>query len=263
MALTALVVDDEPLALRRLVLTLKEVGGVEVADTTTSARNAVELIGRIAPDIVFLDIAMPGLSGFDVIARLPVDRMPAIIFVTAYDRHAVRAFGADAVDYLMKPVTPDRLRAAVQRARVWLNGRQGATDVAIESGSNSIRALTAEDSLWVHRHQEFVRVPVSEIEWIEAEGDYVRLHARTGGGLVRVTLTALETRLDPEVFVRVHRSAICRRSAIVSLCRKRTGALAVSLSNGDRAPVGRTFSGGLRALLRKIQDETAPASSQG
>jgi DNA-binding LytR/AlgR family response regulator len=258
--LQALVVDDEPLALRRLALTLKEIGGVEVVDTTTSARQAIELIGNIAPDLVFLDIAMPGLSGFDVIARLSPERMPAIIFVTAYDRHAVRAFGADAVDYLLKPVAPERLEAAVQRARIWLNGRAGPAAGSRDPAMP--RFLTDDDSLWVHRHREFVRVPVSEIEWIEAYGDYVRLHARGGGGLLRMTLAALEAQLDPQDFVRVHRSAICRRSAIVSLKRKQTGALTVYLSNGDRAPVGRTFGAGLRALLRKVREEQAAPSSQ-
>lgn len=253
--LRAFLVDDESLALRRLSVTLGEIDDVEIVGSTTSARQAVEMIGSLAPDVIFLDIAMPGLSGFDVLKRLP--QAPAIVFVTAYDKHAVRAFGVDAVDYLLKPVAPDRLKLAVERARRWTNGRvpPGADSPSADNGF-----LGSEDSLWVHRHQEFVRIRVGDIHWIEAQGDYVMLHGANGGGLLRMTLRALEARLDPEDFVRVHRSAICRRKAIVGLKRKSTGALAVSLSNGDSAPVGRTFSAGLRALRKTMLNES-PAQS--
>lgn len=250
--LRALLVDDEPLALRRLSVALAEIAGVEVIETTTSARTAPDLIQRLQPDIVFLDIAMPGLDGFEVIRQLPGSPRPAIVFVTAYATHAVQAFDIDAVDYLLKPVAPDRLATAVERARAWIAGREGlARDVA--AADRALLTLAGEDSLWTHRHQEFVRVPIDQIAWLEAEGDYVRIHADNGGGLVRTTLSALEARLDPDHFIRVHRSAICRRSAITGLRRKATGALSVSLANGDRAPVGRTYSSGLRALLKRIQ----------
>jgi len=250
--LRALLVDDEPLALRRLSVAIAAIGGVDVVGTTTSARQAVGMIGELKPDVVFLDIAMPGLDGFEIAEQLRADDAPAIVFVTAYDQHAVRAFDADAVDYLLKPVAPERLRAAIGRVRNWIAGRP-APEEAVSDGER----LGADDSLWVHRHQEFVRVRVDDIEWIEAEGDYVRLHAGEGGGLVRATLSGLEARLDPAVFVRVHRSAICRLSAITGLHRKPTGALAVRLANGDEAPVGRSYNSGLRALLRRMQAATA------
>ena len=252
--LRALLVDDEPLAVRRLTLALADIDDVEIVESTTSARRAIALIASLEPDIVFLDIAMPGLNGFDVVERSASS--PAIVFVTAYENHAVRAFGVDAADYLLKPVAPERLRVAVERARNWLAGR-AATSETGEEGQALTPPLNA-DSLWVHRHQEFVRVPLDQITWIEAHGDYVKIHADNGGGLMRTTLTALETRLDPRRFIRVHRSAICRRDAVTGLRRQATGALTVSLANGDRAPVGRTYSSGLRVLLKRVRDDGAP-----
>lgn len=241
--LRALIVDDELLAVRRLTHSLAAFDDVEIVDTTTSARQAVELIETLRPDIVFLDIAMPGLGGFDVAARVPDDHKPAIVFVTAYDRHAARAFDTDAADYLMKPVAPDRLGAAIGKARTWLRGR-AATAPAGRLGDS--------DSLWVHRRGEFARVPIGAIEWFEAEGDYVRLHAE-GGGLMRGTLSALADRLDPHIFVRIHRSAICRCAAIAGLKRKPTGAVVALLASGAEAPVGRSYVSGLRALLARLQ----------
>ena len=254
--LRALLVDDEPLASRRLAAALSAMNHVQVVGTTTSARRAIDLVAQLAPDIVFLDISMPGLNGFEVLDRIATPSPPAIVFVTAFDTYAVRAFGVEAVDYLMKPVAPERLGAAVLRARAWLRARsESAAGEAAEPAP--LPTFAAEDSLWAHRHQEFVRVPVAEIAWLEAEGDYVRIHAANGGGLLRTTLTALEAQLDPRTFMRVHRSAICRREAIVGMRRKPTGALTVSLSNGDWAPVGRTYGSGLRALLNKMRQATS------
>jgi two-component system response regulator AlgR len=254
-SLRALLVDDEPLALRRLAVSIGAIGGVEIIGTTTRAREAVGMIDALKPDLVFLDIAMPGLAGLGVAEQLQRDEAPALIFVTAYDQHAVRAFDVDAVDYLLKPVAPDRLRAAIGRARHWLAGRAEA-QVAGETGADR---LGPDDSLWVHRHQEFVRVRVGDIVWVEAEGDYVRLHAGEGGGLLRSTLSGIEGRLDPAVFVRVHRSAICRIAAITGLRRKPSGALSVSLANGDEAPVGRSYNSGLKVLLRRLQARSGTA----
>ncbi len=253
--LSALLVDDEPLALRRLDRAIAAIGGVEIVGATTSARQAVQMIDALAPDVVFLDIAMPGLDGFQVAERAGAGKGPAIVFVTAYDQHAVRAFDVDAVDYLLKPVAPDRLRMAIARVRSWIAGRTSGAVARPVAGDDD--RLGADGSLWVHRHQEFVRVRIEDIVWIEAEGDYVRLHARGGGGLMRATLSGLEAQLDPAIFVRIHRSVICRIGAISGLRRKPTGALAVRLSNGDEAPVGRSYNSGLRALLKRMQAATA------
>lgn len=246
--LRAVLVDDERLALTRLSRSLAAVEGIEVVATTTSARSAVGMIDEARPDLVFLDIAMPGLTGFDIVGQLHGEDAPAVIFVTANENHAVQAFGVDAVDYLLKPVAPARLQAAVARARTWIDGRAAG---AVEPPEAPEPAEA--ESFWAHRHREFVRIQIDDIQWIEANGDYVRLHTVEGGGLMRMTLAALETQLDDGLFIRVHRSAICRRSAIAGLRRKPTGALVAMLANGEEAPVGRRFGGGLRALLRRVQ----------
>lgn len=241
--LRAVLVDDEPLAIRRLQRALAQVPGVALIGTTTSAREAVAMISAEKPDLVFLDIAMPGLTGFEVLERLPSDAHPAVIFVTAYDAHAVQAFDVAAADYLMKPFAQARLEEAVARSRLWLEAR-AVSDVK----------PAPLDSLWVHRHRSFVRIWLDEVEWIEGHGDYAKVHARETEGLARITLKALEEQLDPEQFVRIHRSAICRRAAIVSLHRKPTGALSVLLASGAEAPVGRRYMRNLRALLHAMGD---------
>jgi DNA-binding LytR/AlgR family response regulator len=242
--LRALLVDDEALAIRRLSRSLEGVEGVEVVATTTSARDAVSMIGTERPDLIFVDIAMPGLNGFEMIERIDPSVRPAIIFVTAHDEHAVQAFDIAAADYLLKPVSQPRLEQGVEKARLWLDARTGRPAVTGKEGI---------DSLWAHRRREFVRIPVEEIDWIEGHGDYARIHGRHALGLARITLTALEERLDAVRFIRTHRSAICRRAAIVRLRRKPSGAMVVVLANGDEAPVGRTFIPGLRALLREME----------
>lgn len=249
-SLRALLVDDEMLAIRRLARGIERIEGIEVVASTTSAREAVSLVGSEGPDILFVDIAMPGLNGFELIERLDPDAQPAVIFVTAHDEHAVQAFDIAAVDYLLKPVTQPRLEEAVDKARLWLEARSARAGGAAPAPAGPRRR--GLESLWVHRHREFVRVPAEEIDWIEGHGDYARIHGRQFVGLARTTLTALEDRLDPARFIRVHRSAICRKSAIVSLRRKPTGAMTVLLANGDEAPVGRTFVPGLRTLLKRV-----------
>ena len=254
--LRAILVDDEPLALGRLSRSLEAIGDVAIVGTTTSSGQAVRMIDETRPDVVFLDIAMPGLNGFELVERLPADDMPAIVFVTAFDTHAVKAFGIDAADYLLKPVAPDRLRASIGRARAWIDGRASQAPGAApnaDAGPDGAKSPSKIESLWAHRHRETVRLHIDSIDLIEAEGDYIRLHSAEGGGLVRMTLAALEQQLDTAIFIRVHRSAICRRSAIAGLRRKQTGALVATLTNGDEVPVGRKFGGGLRALLRRIQ----------
>ncbi|HYD14065.1 MAG TPA: LytTR family DNA-binding domain-containing protein [Allosphingosinicella sp.] len=238
-SIRAMLIDDEPLAIRRLSRSLQRVPGVEVVGSTTSARDAVTMIAAEKPDLILLDIAMPGLTGFEVLERIPPETRPAVIFVTAYDAHAVQAFDVAAADYLMKPWSQARLEEAVDRGRLWLEAR-AARDVKAPL-----------DSLWVHRHRAFVRIWLDEIEWIEGHGDYARVHAGESTGLARTTLKALEERLDPDQFIRVHRSAICRRAAIVGLHRKPTGAHCVSLASGAEAPVGRRYMHGLKALLHR------------
>jgi DNA-binding LytR/AlgR family response regulator len=231
----ALLVDDEALAIRRLSRSLEKVAGIEVVGATTSARQAVDLIGSERPDMLFLDISMPGLDGFELIERIAPAAAPAIIFVTAYDAHAVQAFDVAAADYLMKPFAQARLEEAVGRGRLWLRARATAPAWL--------------DSLWVHRHRAFVRVPVGEIDWIEAHGDYARVHSHGTTALARTTLTALEGKLDPATFIRVHRSAICRKAAIRGLKRGRGGVAGQWRGGPGRAPVRAGAESALESLV--------------
>ena len=197
---------------------------------------------------------MPRLDGFSVLARLSTLDRPAIVFVTAHAGFAAKAFEVEAVDYLLKPVSRDRLRDAIRRARLWLD-REGGLTRHYDTAAMMASSASGEDSLWVHRHQTFDRVAIDDIVWIEAQGDYVQIHTRDGGGMARTTLHELERVLNPSNFIRIHRSAICRKSAIVRVQRKATGAVTATLVNGDEAPVGRTYSGGLRSFLDLIRGD--------
>lgn len=239
--LRAILIDDEALALRRLTHTLAPFGDVEVVASGSSARQARALLAEHRPDVLFLDIAMPGMSGLDLAGQMLGTDGPAVIFVTAFGGYAAAAFGVDAVDYLLKPVAPERLAAAIERARIWISGRAGRA-----------AAMPREDSIWAYRHREYVRIRIADIAWVEADGDYVRLHAEEGTGLVRATLSAIEARLADHGFIRVHRSALCRRDAVTGLLRKPSGALTVRLADGSEIPAGRKYAGGLRALTARI-----------
>ncbi|MEG3180964.1 LytR/AlgR family response regulator transcription factor [Sphingomonas sp. LT1P40] len=241
--LRAILIDDEALAIRRLALALKPFTDVEVVATGASARHARLLIAEHRPDLVFLDIAMPGTSGLDIAGEI-AGSGPAVIFVTAFDSHGAAAFGVDAVDYLLKPVAPERLAAAIARARTWIGGRAKLT----------ADATPPDDSIWAYRHREYVRIRIADISWAEADGDYVRLHTADGTGLVRATLSAIEARLIPAGFIRVHRSALCRREAIAGLLRRPSGALAIRLNTGAEIPAGRSYVGGLRGMIDRLQD---------
>jgi DNA-binding LytR/AlgR family response regulator len=218
--LRLLLVDDEPLALRRLATTLRAFD-VEIVGSTTSARQAVRLTMELQPDVLFL---------------------------AAHQDFAVRAFDVEAVDYLLKPVAPDRIEQSLARSRQWLSGREtndGGHAPSAEPGGNPA-------SLWSSHYREMRRIDLDAVEWFEADGDYVRVHMPSGVQLIRTTLSYLESRLDQTVFIRVHRSAICRRAMIVCIRRKPTGAMAADLASGDEAPVGRKFGGGLRAIVRQM-----------
>jgi two-component system response regulator AlgR len=248
--LRAFLLDDEAPALRRLEIALAGIADVEVIGSSQSARGAIQAIRALRPDLLFLDISMPGMSGFDVVNSMEPEYAPAVVFVTAFDEHAVRAFGVDAVDYLLKPVAPERLLKAVQRARDAKEADALRRSARPASGS----AFTSE--LWASRNRGQVRIAIADVDWIEAERDYLRLHTADGDALLRMTLSAIQSQLDPEQFVRVHRSAICRRDAIVALRRGPTGAVTISLRSGDEVPVGRIY---LRALRASVASRPDPA----
>ncbi len=239
--LRVLLVDDEPLATERLSILCARIAGLRLVGAAADGEAALRMADALSPDVVLLDIAMPGMTGVDVARALDrgaVARPPAVIFVTAFDDFAVDAFDLAAVDYLLKPVAEDRLRRAFDRAR----------DRLVVTAAPERSPWLSE--IWVPHRAEIIRLDVADIELIEAERDYMRLHAGGRSFLLHRTLAELERRLDPERFVRVHRSAIVRRDRIAGLRHDGGGSWEVALTDGRAMRVGRTFLPVVRALAR-------------
>jgi two-component system response regulator AlgR len=228
-----LVVDDEPLAIDRLRVLLARIEGVLVVGTATDGETALRIAAAEVPDLVLLDIAMPGLDGIDVARALSGSGLdPAVIFVTAFDNFAVAAFDVAAIDYLMKPVEADRLARAIDRARAHLTAGQ-------RDGEHS-RAAHVEE-FWVPDHAGLVRIAASDIHRVTAERDYMRLHVGSRSWLIHRTIAKLEADLDPALFIRVHRSVILRRDTIIGLYRDELGHWTTRLSDGGEQRIGRSY----------------------
>jgi two-component system, LytTR family, response regulator len=202
--------DDEPLARQRLTDLLGSESDVEVVAACADGEEAAQAILAERPDLVLLDVQMPGLSGFDVVEAIGAEELPVVIFVTAHDEFALRAFDAHAIDYLLKPVAPDRFHAAIDRARAQVaHRRSNGADPDLRALLDSLagnRGYPERFAVRVGHRLLFVRV--SSIDWIGAEGNYACLHAGKQSHLIRETMAALERRLDPHTFLRIHRSTI-------------------------------------------------------
>jgi two-component system response regulator AlgR len=238
--LRIVVVDDEPLAVERLQLLLARCGGASVVGTANEGEAALRIAEAVAPDLVLLDIAMPGMDGIDVARALsasPVD--PAIVFVTAFDNFAVAAFDVAAIDYLMKPVQLDRLERALDRVRAHVAGG---------GRSGSRRVPQHVEEFWVPDHSGLVRIAASDIHRITAERDYMRLHVGARSWLIHRTIGKLEEDLDPALFIRVHRSVILRRDTITSLYRDDGGHWNARLKDGAEQRIGRSYIDNVKKL---------------
>jgi two-component system response regulator AlgR len=245
--LKTLIVDDEPLAVERMQILCARLPGIQLVGTATDGEAALRLIDALEPDLVFLDIAMPGLTGLDVANALEGrQRFPAVVFVTAFDQFAVAAFDAAAIDYLLKPVAPDRLERAVQRVQE----RRRAGEALPPSASEPAAQRYAQE-FWVPNRGELTRVAVADIDRIEAERDYMRLHAGNRSWLIHETIGALEARLDPAHFIRLHRSAIVRRDRITRLAHDGQGNWTAELTGGDQLRIGRTYLASVRASITR------------
>jgi two-component system, LytTR family, response regulator len=249
--LRAIVVDDELLAREGLSTDLEQLG-VNVVAACGDGYAAHAAIAELRPDVLFLDVEMPELNGFAMLEGLePEDIPPAVIFVTAYDQHALRAFEARALDYLLKPISPDRLREAVQRGAQRVNESRALRDAAQQSDSESGDAQAPYLTRIVIRDRDQVTiVPTSELEWIEAETYYVRIHASAARPrLLRERMSVLESRLDPSAFFRSHRSAIIRLDLVRAIKTLSRYEHSVVLSTGAHAPLSRDRRARLEALL--------------
>jgi two-component system response regulator AlgR len=240
--LRVLIADDEPLAAERLQVLLARSKGASLVGTAGDGESAVSMANALSPDLLLLDIAMPGLDGIDVARSLAKQNpSPAVVFVTAFDQFAVAAFEVAAVDYLMKPVDPARLQRALDRARDYLeHHRSPAADHAERS--------EWIDEFWASDLSGLVRIAARDIDRVSAERDYMRLHVGRRSWLIHHSMAALEDGLDPKLFVRLHRSAIVRKDFITGFMRNASGRWIARLGDGTEQPVGRLYSDRVRAI---------------
>ena len=240
-----LIVDDEPLARRRLVQLLAARSDVTIAGEADSGREALELIALLRPDVLLLDIEMPVVDGFAVLKELPRGSAPAIIFVTAFQDHAVKAFELRATDFVVKPVRADRLGSALDQARSDLEARRAGERLAFLQARlaelESRAVAISEPHMWVQIGSEKRRLSLSEIRWLQAERDYVRVHMNGHSHLVNAMIGEIEKELDEDAFLRVHRSAIVRKDKVRAILRGRFSAPVLELDNGYQVPVGRKY----------------------
>jgi two-component system LytT family response regulator len=249
----AAIVDDEPLARHRIRNRLAEAGDIEVIAECANGKEAIEALTEAPPDVLFLDIQMPEINGFDVLQAIGVGRVPVVIFVTAYDRFAVRAFEAHALDYLLKPFDDERFEAALQRARERIREQQGG-DL-----DRRLRALLDEargdrgylQRLVVPSGQRSVFIRTEQIDWIEAERNYVRLHVGGRAHLLRENLSRLESALNPAKFCRIHRSTIVNIDRIQAVESMLRGEYMVVLHDGTKLTSGRGYRRNLLAIMGK------------
>ena len=241
-----LIVDDEPLARRGVRARLVAMPDVEIAGEADSGLKAVSEIERLRPDVVLLDVQMPELDGFGVIDAIGVDRMPVTIFLTAYDTHAVRAFDANALDYLLKPIDDERFRLAMTRARTRLaehTTRPHSQQLA------AALAAAAEQRIVLRDGSRVLLFDQQDIDWLGADGDYVRVHAKGRSYLVRHTMASMEARLDPKRFARVHRSAIVNTSRVSEVRRRGDRDHVVVLRDGTKLRIGRAYRDSIADLM--------------
>ena len=236
-ALRTLIVDDEPLAIERMQVLCAEIDSLLVVGTASDGESALRLATKLSPDLLLLDMTMPGMDGLAVAREVAgQDEPPAVIFVTAHEDFAVEAFDLDAVDYVLKPVAADRLERAVARA-------------VSRRGSRKRGDHRWLQEFWVPRRSELLRIEASQVDRIDAERDYVRLHVANRSYLLLQTIAGLEAKLDPEEVIRIHRSTILRREAIRGLRHEGLGVWSAELDDGETLRIGRTY-------LRKVKAMT-------
>src|SRR5512134_12319 len=247
------VVDDEPLARERLATLLGSEADIEIVAQCRDGEEAVAAIQDHSPDLVFLDVQMPQMNGFDVIEAIGTDRMPLVIFVTAFDQHALKAFQVRALDYILKPFDRERFVEALQRARKQIEreetGDLGRRLLALVKDLRKDQPRT--DRLVVKSGGRLFFLRTDEIDWIEAAGNYVRLHVGTTSHLLRETMNAIEGRLDPEKFFRIHRSRIVNMERIQEMQPWLNGEYAVLLRTGTRLTLSRGYREKLQERLAR------------
>jgi two-component system LytT family response regulator len=240
----ALIVDDEPLARDGMRLLLAEYPDIQLVGEAGNGADALALVDQVEPDLMFVDVQMPGMSGLELAAALPEDRTPTIVFVTAYDEFALRAFDVHALDYVLKPIDELRFAEAVRRARA-----------QHQLGARKLSSITEPpprpSKLSIRDGDAIVFVPVDDIDWIEAADYYARIHARGATYIIRETLAHLEQQLDPERFVRIHRSTIVNLDRVQEMQPWFHGAFVVFLVDGTELRLSRSRREHLQSRLQQ------------
>jgi two-component system LytT family response regulator len=252
--ISVLIVDDEPLARDTLRLLLEETEDFVIVGECADGLDAVATIREMNPDLVFLDVQMPGLTGFQVVAEVGAESMPAVVFATAYDEYAVKAFETSAVDYLVKPYTDERFESTLQRVRETFEKKRFAS---LESSLRDLLTQTATQrpggqnpSRFIIKEHGSIRfVEADDVEWVESAGDYVILHADGKKHMIRETMGAMETKLDASKFVRIHRSTIVNISCIRELKSYFHGDYLAYLKDGTELKLSRRYWSKVESLL--------------
>ena len=251
----ALIVDDEPLARERVKRFLSSEPDIEVIGECTNGRETVEAVYTLKPNLIFLDIQIPELDGFQVIEEISAEQqLPAVIFITAYDRYALQAFDVHALDYLLKPYNRERFRRALERARAHLlNGKAAVVDERILSLLENLKTEPKRlERLMIRSQGRVFFLRTHEIDWIEAEGNYLRLHVGKETHLLRETMSRLESKLDPDKFLRIHRSALVNIERIKELHPLFSGDYTVILHDGTQLTLSRSYHSKLQELFAKF-----------
>lgn len=251
MKVRTLIVDDEELGRKRIRKLLSAEAEFEIVGESRDGREAIRAIEKLTPDLVFLDVQMPELGGFEVLAQIALEKMPVIIFVTAHDQFALKAFEAQAIDYLLKPFDDERFAQSLQRARTYLNGND--TGGMKERLARLLNGLPNQGKyltrVAVKRAGRVLFLKTGEIDWIEAAGNYVNLHVGRESYLLRGRMSELEKRFDPEQFFRIHRSTIVNLDRVKELQLLFKGEGVVVLKDGRRLSASRSCSRRLQELL--------------
>ena len=264
----AIIVDDEPLARRGLELRLRACEDIEIVAQCGNGREAVAAVAAHSPDLMFLDIEMPGIDGFEVLRRVPQTSMPMVVFVTAFDRYAIEAFEAHALDYLLKPLVDERFERTMAHVRDQFAQRRSVKHreqlVSLLASVTGTGQLDAEELLArgtdglprrfpevlpIRLGRETVRLPVTAIEWVDAAGDYMCVHAEGRTHVVRATMKQFEERLDPSQFQRVHRSTIVNIRRIRKLKPHTNGEYFLTLDGGHELKLSRSYRDRLERIL--------------
>jgi two-component system LytT family response regulator len=243
-----LIVDDEPLARNKLQLLLGRDPEIEIAGEAENAQRAIELIAMLRPDVLFLDVQMPDRDGFEVLNQIPPEMMPAVIFTTAFDMYAIRSFEAQALDYLLKPFDEERFAKVLMRAK---SHRARTIAARTESGTEAPSAAATAERFVIKTGGRIIFLNSTDIDWFQAEANYVRLHAGGASYSIRGTIGATESKLDRQSFVRIHRSVIVNVERIREIRPCNSGEFIVTLTNGKEVPASRNYRHNLIPLLTR------------